>query len=128
MRLTYSFWFLFSILEDCYFKCYEGDLGGLLGEISPYLWSNFTPMDMATVNDWSVICKEQGFCEKNAIDCVVHFLESYEKKYGFSFKKAKETIRKLERDEVTEIQKKSHQLAARYGEVGHVGHGDVWTK
>lgn len=109
MQLPYSFWFLFSLLDTCYFKCYEDDLGGLLGDLSPSLWSDRRPMDLATVHDWESLCKDFGFCEENAVDCVVRFLESYEKMFGFLFEKTKETIRALTPDEVSEIQKKAYQ-------------------
>lgn len=111
MRLPDSFWFLFTILDDCYFKCYEDDLGGLLGELSPHLWVDFRPMDLATVQDWEAVCRDMGFCEENAVACVIRFLESYEEMFGFSFAEAKAELRKLKPDELVEIQKKVHQLA-----------------
>lgn len=111
MRLPDSFWFLFTILDDCYFKCYEDDLGGLLGELDPYLWADCKPMDPATVQDWETVCRDMGFCEENAVACVIRFLESYEEMFGFSFAKAKAELQTLKPDEVAEIWKKAHQLA-----------------
>ena len=114
MILTPEFWFLYTVLDDCYFKCYEDDLGGLCGELSPDIWADGLPVDMATVEDWYAVCKAQGYCEQNAVDCVLLFLESYEKDFGFSLKKAKELIRGLTESEIAAYHQKAAQAAKEH--------------
>lgn len=100
MVLTQAFWFLFIVLDACWDRCRENDLGGLLGGLSPYLWANRLPMDIANVEDWEALCRAREFCRKNAVDCILLFLESYEKQYGFSFLQTKKLLQTLTEREV----------------------------
>ena len=47
-----SFLVFFYILEQCYILCHEDDLGGFLGAISPEIWEDGKPIDIAVYNDW----------------------------------------------------------------------------
>ena len=52
MRAMQSFLMFFYILDQCYEKCPENDMGGFLGAVSPELWKDGKLMDKAVYNDW----------------------------------------------------------------------------
>ena len=62
-----SFFSFFHILDYCYTVCQENDLGGFLGAISPQLWEDSMPIDMAIYNDWSAGCADGDIDEENIL-------------------------------------------------------------
>ena len=88
-----SFLVLFYILDQCYTLCHEDDLGGFLGAISPELWNDGKPMDMAIYNDWKAQNEGVLFDKDNALDQIMAFLTRYEKQFGFDFSETKKTLK-----------------------------------
>ena len=87
-----SFLIFFYILEQCYKMCNEDDLGGFLGSISPELWDDGKPMDMAVYNDWQTQNPNIEIQGKSDLKQIYDFLESYEKKFGYNFLQTKKTL------------------------------------
>lgn len=52
MKVSESFLLFFYLLDQCYDICEEDDLGGFLGAISPELWGDEIPADLAILADW----------------------------------------------------------------------------
>lgn len=85
-----SFLIFFRILDQCYALCHENDLGGFLGAISPELWEDGRPMDMAIYNDWQTENRNRD--EKDILKSIYAFLESYENKFGYDFSETKNIL------------------------------------
>ena len=89
MEKMQSFLIMFYMLEQCYEECKEDDLGGLLGMISPELWTDNEPIDRDVINDWVKVSDSQTVDKKNIVKRVNDFLCFYEQKYGFNFEESK---------------------------------------
>lgn len=87
MKSMQSFLMFFFILDQCYDQCKENDLGGLLGSISPELWEDGKPMDLAIYNDWKDKNDVRLLNSQNIVSAAYQFLECYQKKFGFDFTK-----------------------------------------
>lgn len=87
-----SFLVFFYILDQCYTQCEEDDLGGFLGAISPELWEDGKPIDIAIFNDWQKISNPKTIDVNNIIERIYDFLEYYEKKFEFDFSKTKKCL------------------------------------
>ena len=87
-----SFLVLFYILDQCYELCQENDLGGFLGVISPELWNDGKPMDMAIYNDWKTQNEGEKMDKTNIVQRIYKFLELYEEQFGYDFTQTKEII------------------------------------
>lgn len=87
MKRMQSFLMLFYILDQCYAQCQEDDLGGFLGAISPELWEDGNPMDKAVYIDWKNKINSSILNNQNIIKAICCFLEDYERKYHYNFKK-----------------------------------------
>lgn len=84
MKLSY--YTLFYFLDVCYDRLHgmvDDDLAGLLGAMSPELWSDKRPMDKACYTEWEKI--DNNSTKMSMIDKILLFLSYYEEKYGFSF-------------------------------------------
>jgi len=90
---------LFHILEYCFQKGVYDDLPALLGEMSPYLFSDSMPADLMVYEDWKARSQalQTPFEWKYAI---ISLLESYEKEYHFCFEDAKEILNELSEAEI----------------------------
>ena len=84
--------YIYKVLDYCYSVCEENDLGGLLGELSPDIFEDGLPADMATYDDWIEVASKHDDL-KTAIIC---FLENYEKVYGFCFYKTKQCLSSID--------------------------------
>ncbi len=87
-----SFFSFFHILDYCYTVCQENDLGGFLGAISPQLWEDSMPIDMAIYNDWSAGCADGDIDEENILKKIYDFLDLYEKQFGYNFSETKKIL------------------------------------
>lgn len=87
-----SFLVFFYILEQCYILCHEDDLGGFLGAISPEIWEDGKPIDIAVYNDW----QNQNAPMETEIESVpkqiYEFLDRYETNFGYDFSKTKKIL------------------------------------
>lgn len=92
METMQSFLMFFYILDQCYMNCRENDLGGFLGTISPELWTDGKPIDIAIYNDWQKISNPETINEENIIKKTYDFLVHYEKTFGYEFSKTKEWL------------------------------------
>ena len=90
--MDYSFLECFYILEQCYILCSEDDLGGFLGAISPEIWEDGKPIDIAVYHDWQARNKSIKMEGKDILRQIYQFLELYEKKFGYNFSKTKKTL------------------------------------
>ena len=87
-----SFLVFFYILEQCYTLCHEDDLDGFLGAISPELWTDGKPIDIAIYNDWQTNNKNMKLDPVSIVIRIYELLETYEKKFGYDFSKTKKTL------------------------------------
>lgn len=87
-----SFFSFFHILDYCYTVWQENDLGGFLGAISPQLWEDSMPIDMAIYNDWSAGCADGDIDEENILKKIYDFLDLYEKQFGYNFSETKKIL------------------------------------
>lgn len=92
MKVMRSFLAFFYILDQGYDQCKGNDLGRFLGTISPELWGDGLPADIAIYSDWQNVNNFQTIDENNMIKIIYDFLESYERKFGFDFCKIKEWL------------------------------------
>lgn len=102
MRTMQSFLMFFYILDQCYMKCRENDLGGFLGVISPELWEDGKPIDIAIYNDWKRISNPETINEDNILEKTYEFLIYYEKMFGYKFSETKQRLVKLNQKNVIE--------------------------
>lgn len=92
MKSMQSFLMFFYILDQCYDRCQENDLGGLLGAISPELWGDGRPMDIAVYHDWEDRINTNDINNQNIIRTIYRFLEDYEKLFGYNFQETKNIL------------------------------------
>lgn len=114
MKPMQSFLIFFYILDQCYFQCEEDDLGGLLGAISPELWADGKPMDMAIFNDWQKKSNPETIDASNIIERTYDFLEYYEKEFGFNFFKTKKCLLTITDKVLEESCNKTHIMYQKY--------------
>lgn len=94
MKLTskQGFYAMFYLLDAYFDNGYEGDLGGLLGSMNPFLFDGEMPADLATYDDWKSCIDELngGKCESLDVDmaynAIIKFLEFYSTKFAFDFR------------------------------------------
>lgn len=103
-----SFLVFFYILEQCYILCHEDDLGGFLGAISPEIWEDGKPIDIAVYNDW----QNQNAPMETEIESVpkqiYEFLDRYETNFGYDFSKTKKILTSsITKDMLQEAKKKA---------------------
>ena len=104
-----SFLVFFYILEQCYILCHEDDLGGFLGAISPEIWEDGKPIDIAVYNDW----QNQNAPMETEIESVpkqiYEFLDRYETNFGDDFSKTKKILTSsITKDMLQEKSDRSH--------------------
>ena len=92
MKVMQSFLIFFYILDQCYERCPENDLGGFLGSISPELWEDGKPMDKAVYNDWKARNDVALLTNQNIMDATLDFLRFYQTKFGFDFSKTQSML------------------------------------
>lgn len=109
MKDSKKFWLLFVILEKCYFSCLDDDLGGLLGALSPDLWGDGYPADMAILRDWEEGDSNNSEEKDGFVNRIVSFLRSYSNSYGFDFNKAIEWLQKMTLSDYQEYQRVAEQ-------------------
>lgn len=95
-----SFLIFFYILDYCYKKCEEDHLGGFLGAISPELWGNGRPIDIAIYNDWKKQNTIQDLNEKSIMEATYKFTTYYQEEWGFCFPETKKILYALMNDKV----------------------------
>lgn len=78
-----SFHQLHHLLHTCFFAPGDHDeaLGAFLGMISPDLWSDGLPADMAILNDWIKANGEEPMSDEALRRAAIEFLQSF----GFDF-------------------------------------------
>ena len=111
-----SFLVFFYLLDVCYSQCQENDLGGILGLISPELWGDGRPMDIAIYTDWKYIHGLQPLKPSQIIGAAYRFLEIYEKQYGYNFSKIKDLLLNVINDDTVG---KAYQYAAQMHQQYH---------
>lgn len=87
-----SFRAFFYLLDQCYERCPEYDLGGFLGAISPEPWDDGMPMDMAVYRDWHARNDSEIIDSANLRTKTYEFLESYETAYGYRFPQTRDVL------------------------------------
>lgn len=92
MKTMQSFLTFFFILDQCYAQCQGDDLGGFLGAISPEIWEDGQPIDIAILNDWEKISNPPTVNEHNVVKKTYDFLNYYEKQFGFKFAETKQCL------------------------------------
>lgn len=102
MRAMQSFLMFFYILDQCYERCPENDLGGFLGSISPELWGDGKPIDKAVYTDWLDRNDAALLNSQNIVTVTLDFLEFYQTKYGFDFSKTKMTLQNMVDNEMVD--------------------------
>lgn len=86
-----SFYHCFYLLDECYFITHEGDLGGVLGAMSPVLFGgDGMPIDRAYPNYWADACASCG--SKNILAQTDSFLTLLEHRFGFHFPETKKLL------------------------------------
>ena len=55
MKDPQTFWICFVLLERCYFATHLDGLSALLGALSPELWGDGLPADLAFFADWEAL-------------------------------------------------------------------------
>ena len=84
-----AFFAMFYLLDTYFDNGYEGDLGGLLGSINPFLFDGEMPADLATYDVWKSCIDELngGKCDGLSVDvaynAVIKFLEFFSTKFEF---------------------------------------------
>ncbi len=118
MNTMQSFLMLFYILDQCYDDCPEESLGGLLGAISPELWSDGQPADKAMLLDWVDFCRGETVNAKNIVQKISGFLEHYEKRFGFDFVQTKRWLTlQISKTVVETATEKAAETYRRFGYV-----------
>lgn len=102
MKLMQSFLMFFYILDQCYDRCQESDLGGFLGLISPELWEDGTPINRAVYNDWKDRNHVESLDDQNIVNAVISFLDYYQKNFGYAFSKTKKLLKSMTNGEIVE--------------------------
>ena len=87
-----SFITMYYLLDSLYPKCKKDDLGALIGAISPKLWEDGMPMDLAILDDWKEQYGEAEINKNNLKKAILNFLLTYEENFGFSFYQVKEYL------------------------------------
>lgn len=100
MKSIQSFLMFFYILDQCYDYCQEDDLGGFLGAISPQLWEDGKPIDIAVYKDWKNKTNINVLNNQNIIDSIFSFIDYYERQYGYNFKETKKALINFVDDEI----------------------------
>ena len=89
---------LFQILDYCFKKGVCDDLPALLGEMSPYIFSDFMPADRMVYDDWAIRCRKL----KTSLDwkfAIISLLEEYENEYHFCFDDTKDILNEMTESE-----------------------------
>lgn len=90
-------------------------MGGFLGAISPELWGDGMPMDIAVYNDWKRMGYETLSSPAEIMRSVYCFLENYETQYGYNFDKTKQWLHSTANEEmVSEAFQYAEQMQAKY--------------
>lgn len=92
MKTMQSFLIFFYILDQGYNNCKDDDLGGFLGAISPEIWEDGQPIDMAVFNDWKKISNPEATDMGNIVEKTYSFLEDYEREFGYNFFEIKQWL------------------------------------
>ncbi|MDE7253970.1 MAG: hypothetical protein K2O32_13650 [Acetatifactor sp.] len=90
MKPMQSFLIFFYILDQGYNPCNNDDLGGFLGMISPEIWGNGLPIDMAVFHDWERFSNPETVDMNNIKEKTYSFIEYYERQWGFDFSETKQ--------------------------------------
>lgn len=118
MKEMESFLMMFYILDQCYWRYQEyelGDLGGFLGSISPEIWEDAYPIDMAKYIDWKKMNPPDTVNSQNIVKKIYKFLHVYEKEYGYRFGETKECLSKIELEDVLDnIYEKVQKMYEKY--------------
>lgn len=79
----HSFRQFFRLLDQCFFSPGDHDeaLGAFLGMISPDLWADGLPADMAILNDWIKAYGEAPMDDEKLRSAAIEFLQ----RIGFDF-------------------------------------------
>jgi len=100
MRITCKKGFLamFYFLEEMYFNdTSQGDLGALLGDLNPNLFSDGMSADIAAWRDWEGIFAQVNtntfLNSQEVYQAVEKFLEMYQSQYGFNITRIIEEIK-----------------------------------
>jgi len=81
---------MFYLLDAYFDNGYDGDLGGLLGSINPFLFDGEMPADLATYDDWKSCIDELNGGKYESLDvdiaynAIIMFLEFYSTKFAFN--------------------------------------------
>ena len=90
----------FRLLDLCYEQYPEDDLGGFLGSISPELWDDGKPADIAVYHDWKRMAAGSTLTDTHIIGVTHAFLENYEQKFGFDFSHTKHTLLQISTEQM----------------------------
>ena len=93
-----TFLMFFYLMDECYDKYQDDDLGMFLSSISPEIWEDGMPTERCVYEDWRRLNKDIMVNEKNLIEISAYFLEYYEKEHSYHLARAKEFLRKTAND------------------------------
>lgn len=90
LTIKQAFFAMFYLLDAYFDNGYEGDLGGLLGSVNPYLFDRDLPADTATFDEWKSFISQVSQKNGNSIKAdevykaIIKFLEFYSAEFGFN--------------------------------------------
>ncbi|MCI9415734.1 MAG: hypothetical protein HFJ79_11275 [Clostridiales bacterium] len=111
-----SFFALFYILDYCFQWDQDDDLGAFLGMISPDIWTNGEPSDIAVYKDWVEYTQSKKIDTGSLPNGISDFLGIYMEQYGFNFYHILQLLpEKISPREIQNAINKSHDLCENKG-------------
>jgi hypothetical protein len=72
-----------EFLEKYYQRTKLDDLGGLLGSMDPFLWTNKKPIDSCMLRDWNRITQEKDLNEAQLLDAIRMFVKVQQEEFKY---------------------------------------------
>ena len=77
-----------KVLHDYYLRFEIDDLGSLLGDMSPTIWTNQKPIDSSMMEDWIRVLENREFINPHrCYSAMIQFLRLQKKEFVFDFGK-----------------------------------------
>lgn len=111
-----SFFTMFYILDYCFQWDQDDDLGAFLGMISPDIWTNGEPSDIAIYKDWVEYTQSNTIDDVSILSGISNFLGSYMEQYGFNFQHVLQLLpQKISCQDIQDAINKSNDLCDKRG-------------
>ena len=109
MKKRESFLAFYYLINECFFACKDElsedenfYLAGFASSICPELWGCGKPITDADFDLWAAQIDTEALNKDNMAEAAVRFLDYYENRFQFDFKKAKETLRRIATPQMVE--------------------------